>query len=103
MLTELRSSHVGFYRRDLKRGSAKAMLAASYTAIPDDGTERWVFQNVHSGGPADVAGLKPGDVLISVDGHPLSSMMKFSLAENADSSLAPDRLPSLRCLYSPRF
>jgi C-terminal processing protease CtpA/Prc len=69
MLSGLQSSHVGFYRRDLKRGSAKAVLAASYTAMPDDGMDKWVFQNVHPGGPADLAGVKPGDILISVDGQ----------------------------------
>lgn len=70
LLGELQSSHIGFYRRDLRSCSAKAVLAASYADISDDGIHRWVFQNVHPGGPAAAAGIQPGDVLISIDGKP---------------------------------
>jgi carboxyl-terminal processing protease len=31
-----------------------------------DGTQRWMFQDVHEGGPAHVAGLRPGDILMQV-------------------------------------
>src|ERR1700761_5657208 len=65
MLAELKSSHVGFYRRDLKRCSAKAVLGASYSEITESGTSRWVFQNVHPGGPAALGGVRAGDVLVS--------------------------------------
>src|SRR6516162_6320637 len=31
-----------------------------------DGEERWMFQDVHEGGPAHAAGLSPGDILLQV-------------------------------------
>jgi len=41
-------------------------------AIEKVGTElRWVFQDVLPGGVADCAGLRPGDVLLSVAGKQL--------------------------------
>jgi C-terminal processing protease CtpA/Prc len=32
---------------------------------------RWVFQNVHSGGVAEQAGIRPGDVLLTINGKEL--------------------------------
>jgi C-terminal processing protease CtpA/Prc len=68
LLKELKSSHVGFYRNDLQRLSAKAVLGAAYTAIENEAS-RWVFQNVHAGAPAAKAGIRPGDILIAVNGR----------------------------------
>ncbi len=31
-----------------------------------DGEQRWMFQDVHEGGPAHAAGLRPGDILLQV-------------------------------------
>src|SRR5467141_4641846 len=31
-----------------------------------DGTQRWMLQDVHEGGPAHAAGLRPGDILLQV-------------------------------------
>src|SRR5260370_13394979 len=31
-----------------------------------DGEQRWMFQDVHEGGPAHTAGLRPGDILLQV-------------------------------------
>jgi len=31
-----------------------------------EGEQRWMFQDVHEGGPAHVAGLRPGDILLQV-------------------------------------
>lgn len=67
LLTELKSSHVGFYHSKLSRSSAKMALCATYSAFPVRGEDHWVFQDVHEGGPAARAGIRPGDVLVAVD------------------------------------
>jgi predicted metalloprotease with PDZ domain len=45
--------------------------------------KRWIFQDVHSGGAASIAGIEPGDILLNVDGrkivppeHPVFPMGK---------------------------
>lgn len=69
LLDELKSSHVGFYHVELKRASSKMAICATYAACTFPEEERWVFQDVHEGGPAAAAGIRPGDVLLSVEGR----------------------------------
>ena len=83
LLSELKSSHVGFYHVGLARATSKMAICATYAAFPSEEGERWVFQDVHEGGPAAKAGIKSGDILISVEGrlffppeHPTFSMGK---------------------------
>ena len=50
---------------------------------------RWVFQDVHPGGVAAVAGIRPGDVLLSIgrrDFFPPDAM-PFALGERYDVAL----------------
>lgn len=69
LLSELKSSHIGFYHTDLARATSKMAICATYAAFPYEQGERWVFQDVHEGGAAAKAGIKSGDILISVGGR----------------------------------
>lgn len=69
LLSELKSSHVGFFHSGLKRATSKMAISATYAAFPVSGVEHWVFQDVHEGGAADLAGLRSGEILLSVDGR----------------------------------
>jgi len=64
LIRELRLSHAGFFAESRPRAAAKIAIAATFHAHGDC----WVFQDVHPGGPAHIAGLKPGDVLLSIAG-----------------------------------
>lgn len=88
LLSELKSSHVSFYHVDLARATSKMAICATYAAFPFEQGERWVFQDVHEGGPAAKAGIKSGDILISVEGrsffppeHPTFAMGKVNTAK----------------------
>jgi carboxyl-terminal processing protease len=81
LLTELKSSHMGFYHSGLARCPSKMALCAVYSAGSAEDGPRWVFQDVHEGGPAADAGIRVGDALKAVDGrsfrppdHPLFAM-----------------------------
>lgn len=69
LLAELKTSHVGVFRKHPARGTAKSAISASYASFRLNGEERWTLQNVHEGGPASVSGLRPGDVILSIDGR----------------------------------
>jgi C-terminal processing protease CtpA/Prc len=69
LLGELRTSHVGFYHHRLARATSKMAISATYAAFSFEQEQRWVFQDVHEGGAAHVAGIRPGDILVSVDGR----------------------------------
>lgn len=73
-------SHVAFFHESGQRAPARYAINATF--LSDGGAEpRWVFQDVHEGGPAHVAGLRPGDALLEVDGHPVRppALPTFSL------------------------
>jgi carboxyl-terminal processing protease len=85
LLAELRTSHVGFFHSSAHRASSRAALSATYLADETPFGKRWVFQDVHSGGAASLAGIEPGDILLGVDGreitppaHPVFPMGKQS-------------------------
>jgi carboxyl-terminal processing protease len=69
LLAELHTSHIGFFHGTARRASARAALSATY--LEDDTTygKRWIFQDVHSGGAASLAGVEPGDILLTVGGR----------------------------------
>ena len=52
------------------------------TATPDG--PRWLFQDVHQGGPAQEAGIRAGDLLLAVNGQRVEppSLLTFALGED---------------------
>jgi carboxyl-terminal processing protease len=73
LLAELRTSHVGFFHTSARRASSRAALSATYLADETSFGKRWVFQDVHSGGAASLAGIESGDILLSVDGREITA------------------------------
>jgi len=72
LLTELHTSHLGFFHRSARRASSRAALSATYLADDTPYGKRWIFQDVHSGGAASIAGIAPGDILLGVDGREIT-------------------------------
>jgi carboxyl-terminal processing protease len=68
LLGELQSSHLGFFHASARRASSRAALSATYLADETPFGRRWIFQDVHSGGAASIAGIEPGDILLNVGG-----------------------------------
>ena len=59
LLAELHTSHLGFFHRSARRASSRAALSATYLADDTPYGKRWIFQDVHSGGAASIAGIEP--------------------------------------------
>lgn len=83
LLGKLGTSHLGFFHATARRASSRAALSATYLADETPFGNRWIFQDVHSGGAASIAGIEPGDILLAVDGqnivpptHPVFPMGK---------------------------
>src|SRR5258707_3966075 len=66
LLAELKTSHMGFRHSKSTKTPGRHAIAATFMRCNFDGDQRWMFQDVHEGGPAHAAGLRPGDILLQV-------------------------------------
>jgi C-terminal processing protease CtpA/Prc len=66
LLAELKTSHTGFRHSKSTKIPGRHAIAATFMRCSFDGEQRWMFQDVHEGGPAHAAGLRPGDILLQV-------------------------------------
>ena len=89
MLRELGSSGLGLISAATKITS-KNSISATFRAVDTEYGNRWVFQDVHAGGPAAAAGVVPGDVLISAGGREQEPPGKplFSMGQTHEVVLA---------------
>jgi carboxyl-terminal processing protease len=93
LLAELHTSHLGFFHGSARRASSRAALSATYLEDETPYGKRWIFQDVHAGGAAAIAGIEPGDILLHVDSreitppeHPVFAMGKQTSVEIVDGS-----------------
>ena len=105
LLAELKTSHIGFFHNTARRASSRAALSAAYLADETAFGNRWIFQDVHSGGAASLAGIQPGDILLTVDGqemvppeHPVFAMGKQAALEIVSSD---GQAPHRHCQRGP--
>jgi carboxyl-terminal processing protease len=64
MVRELHVSHSGFFSEKRPLAAAKIAIGATF----HNGGSRWIFQDVHPGGPAHAANVQPGETLVAVAG-----------------------------------
>jgi carboxyl-terminal processing protease len=72
LLSELRSSHTNFYRSDSRATLPQHAIGATFRSEPYQGAQRWMVLDVFEGSPAERAGLKPGQFLVTLDTAPIS-------------------------------
>ena len=96
LLAELKASHLGFFHSTARRASSRAALSATYLADDTPHGKRWIFQDVHSGGAAAIAGIELGNILLRVDGreivppeHPIFPMGKETGVEIVSNANEP--------------
>ena len=68
LLSELGSSHTVFYHEHGNRVLPQHSINATLRSFSLAGNDRWIFLDVFEDGPAQVAGIKPGEMLLAVDG-----------------------------------
>ena len=61
-------SHVAFFHETAQHAPARYAINATFCAAEIEDGRRWMFEDVHEGGPAYVAGVRPGNVLLKVNG-----------------------------------
>jgi carboxyl-terminal processing protease len=71
LLAELKTSHTGFRHSKSPKLPGRHAISATLMRCNLGGEQRWMFQDVHEGGPAHTAGLRPGDILLRVHNREL--------------------------------
>src|SRR5947199_6293953 len=85
LVAELKTSHTGFRHAGMRNIPARHAINATLQRIGVNGAEHWMFQDVHQGGPAFVAGIRPGDLLLECGGREVQPLndLTFSVGESA--------------------
>src|SRR5947199_1541842 len=86
LVAELKTSHTGFRHAGMRNIPARHAINATLQRMGVNGTERWMFQDVHQGGPAYAAGVRPGDLLLECGGREIRPPedLNFSIGESAN-------------------
>lgn len=93
LVRRLGTSHTGFFHQSVKRVPARLAIGATFHKAGTNGDTRWIVQDVHEGGPAHDSGLKPGDVVRTIDGAVPPPNEPPMFAMGAAVSLAIERGP----------
>src|SRR5216684_5186006 len=85
LMAELKTSHTGFRHAGMRNIPARHAINATMQRIAVNGSERWMFQDVHQGGPAYSAGIRPGDLLLGNGEREIQPPddLTFSVGESA--------------------
>jgi len=85
LVAELKTSHTGFRHAGMRNIPARHAINATLHPFGVNGSERWMFQDVHQGGPAFAAGIRPGDLLLECGGREVlpPNDLTFSVGESA--------------------
>jgi carboxyl-terminal processing protease len=89
-LAELGSSHTVFYPERTNRLLPQHSINATVRAFTRDGQKHWHFLDIFEDGPADLAGIKRGEMLVAVDGVPYAppAMPPFTIGATHKLTLA---------------
>src|ERR1700727_1608082 len=92
LVGELRTSHTGFRHAGMRNIPARHAINATMQRIAMNGSERWMFQDVHQGGPAYSAGIRPGDLLLGNGEREIRPPEDLTFSVGESVSLLIDKL-----------
>jgi C-terminal processing protease CtpA/Prc len=68
LLSELKSSHTNFRKSTSQPTKPQHSISTTFRSVTYAGGPRWMFLDVYDEGPAALAGVHPGDILLAVNG-----------------------------------
>jgi carboxyl-terminal processing protease len=96
LVAELKTSHTGFRHAGMRNIPARHAINATLHCFGEDGDERWMFQDVHPGGPACAAGIQPGDLLLECGGREIRPPEDPTFSAGGSASLLIEKLSGER-------
>jgi C-terminal processing protease CtpA/Prc len=98
LVRRLGTSHTGLFHESVRRVPARLAVGATFSRKLCASGARWAAADVHPGAPADTAGLKTGDLVVSVDGKPIFPPDQPMFAMGAEFVLDIERAGEQRAL-----
>jgi carboxyl-terminal processing protease len=92
LVGELKTSHTGFRHAGMHNIPARHAINATMQRIAVNGSDRWMFQDVHQGGPAYFAGIRPGDLLLGNGERDIRPPDDLTLSVGESASLLIEKL-----------
>jgi carboxyl-terminal processing protease len=92
LVAELKTSHTGFRHAGMRNIPARHAINATLQRFAVNGTERWMFQDVHRGGPAYLAGIRPGDLLLGTGEREIRPPEDLTFSAGESAELAIEKL-----------
>jgi C-terminal processing protease CtpA/Prc len=89
-------SHVAFFHESAQRAPARYAINATFCPIDTPHGKRWLFEDVHEGGPAHAAGIRAGDVLVSANGKQIQPPELPAFALGTDAAVGIERADGSR-------
>src|SRR5579883_1524523 len=71
LVRKLGTSHTGFFHQSARKIPARLAIGATFRRTDANSGPGWIAQDVHTGGPGQLAGLQPLDTLLGINGKPL--------------------------------
>jgi C-terminal processing protease CtpA/Prc len=102
LVSQLKTSHTGFFHQSARRIPARFAINATFQRCQTSDGERWMFLDVHEGGPAHAANIQPGDLLMALNDEeirpPTPPMFRMGeeikiAVQRRDGSQFPGTLP----------
>lgn len=92
-LAELKTSHTAFYSERPTRFPPQHTINATLSEVTVAGSPCWMFVDVFEDGPAYVAGIRPGDLLLAADGDetPSGTLPTFGIGQTHKLVLAKEQ------------
>jgi C-terminal processing protease CtpA/Prc len=91
LVSSLGTSHTGFFHQSVRRLPSRLAIAATFHKIDSSSGPVWYAQDVHKGGPAHNAGLRPSDQLVGINGAAATSAEQLTFGIGTTAELVVKR------------
>jgi hypothetical protein len=97
MVTQLKTIHTGFFHKSARTIPARLSINATFDKCDVNGAERWMFLDIHEGGPANRLAHRP------IVGPIVETLEKTVQGRKVGHALQTQRLARLAVLAQPHL
>lgn len=96
VIAELKISHMAFFHHSFLKIPPNYSIGATFQAHVRNGSNNWMFQDVHEGGPAYLSSMRPADLLLEGEGKPVAPPEQPTFRMGGFSDVVVERLTGER-------